>query len=88
MSHSNAEIAVRVREVINEVLRVPGEKLAGAARFKEDLGADSLDTVTLLMALEEAFGGSISDEEARELATVDDVIAYIARRSVAEKQPS
>ena len=88
MSGTNEAVTTRVNAVIKEVLRVPDEKLAGEARFKEDLGADSLDTVTLLMALEEEFGGSISDEEASGLSTVSDVVEYVSRRSAAEKQPS
>ena len=73
----------RVRGVIIEVLRVEEDTIAEDARIKEDLGADSLDTVSLLMALEDEFGGNISDEEAEKLATVGDVVRYIEQKAAA-----
>jgi acyl carrier protein len=81
MSHceTHPDIARQVRDVIQEVLRVEPEKICPSTRIREDLGADSLDMVTLLMALEDAFGRSISDDEAQELVSVDDVVAFTAR---------
>lgn len=77
MQQSKQDIADRVLKVVFEVLRVPEEKITADSRFKEDLGADSLDTVTLLMALEEEFEGDIADEEAEKLITVGDAISFI-----------
>jgi acyl carrier protein len=67
----------RVKEIIVELLGVEPEKIAMDARFREDLGADSLDLVELVMAFEEEFGGTISDEEAQQIKTVGDVVRYI-----------
>jgi acyl carrier protein len=72
-------IDVRVRTIIEEVLRVSEDRIASESRFREDLGADSLDLVTLLMALEEEFGGSISNEEASGMTTVGQAIAIISK---------
>jgi acyl carrier protein len=80
--------AERVRSVIEEVLKVSPEKITPESRIREDLGADSLDRVTLLMALEEAFEGEISDEEADKLETVGDVIAFIQSRADADTAPA
>lgn len=77
MQENKQIIADRVLKVVHEVLRVPEEKITVDSRFKEDLGADSLDTVTLLMALEEEFEGDIADEEAEKLNTVGDAISFI-----------
>jgi acyl carrier protein len=74
-------ITDRVLKVVHEVLRVPEEKLKLDSRFKEDLGADSLDTVTLLMALEEEFEGDIADEEAEKLVTVGDAVLFIQAKA-------
>jgi acyl carrier protein len=70
-------IEERVRKITNEVLRVSEDRITTDARFREDLGADSLDLVTLLMALEEEFGGSISDKEAAGMTTVGLAVAII-----------
>jgi acyl carrier protein len=70
-------IEERVRKITNEVLRVSEDRITTDARFREDLGADSLDLVTLLMALEEEFGGSISDKEAAGMTTVGQAVAII-----------
>jgi acyl carrier protein len=67
----------RVKDIIVEQLGVTAEQVAPDAKFIEDLGADSLDTVELVMALEEEFGQEIPDEEAEKLQTVGDVIKYI-----------
>lgn len=70
-------IEERVREIIVEQLGVKPEQVTPEARFIEDLGADSLDVVELIMAFEEEFGHEIPDEEAEKLQTVGDVIKYI-----------
>jgi acyl carrier protein len=77
MQEKRQDIADRIAKVVSEVLRVPEEKITVDSRFKEDLGADSLDTVTLLMALEDEFKGDIADDEAEKLNTVGDAISFI-----------
>lgn len=72
-----ASIAERVKEIVAEQLGVSAEQVTPAAKFVEDLGADSLDTVELVMALEEEFGAEIPDEDAEKLQTVNDAIVYI-----------
>ena len=72
-----ASVAERVREIIVEQLGVNAEQVVPEAKFVEDLGADSLDTVELVMALEEEFGAEIPDEEAEKLTTVGEAISYI-----------
>ena len=67
----------RVKEIIVEQLGVNADQVTSDAKFIEDLGADSLDTVELVMALEEEFGYEIPDEEAEKLQSVGDVIKYI-----------
>ena len=70
-------IEQRVKEIIVEQLGVKPDQVTPEAKFIEDLGADSLDTVELVMALEEEFGQEIPDEEAEKLQSVGDVIKYI-----------
>ena len=67
----------KVRDIVVEQLQVKPEQVTPEAKFIEDLGADSLDVVELVMALEEEFGNEIPDEEAEKLTTVGDVIKYI-----------
>ena len=67
----------RVKEIIVEQLGVNADQVVNEAKFIEDLGADSLDTVELVMALEEEFGHEIPDEQAEKLQSVGDVIKYI-----------
>ncbi len=77
---STADIRERVENTIVDVLKVDAAELGTDRRIREDLGADSLDAVTLVMALEDEFGGSINEADAQSLATVGDVIAFISRR--------
>jgi len=81
---SDDGIRERVASTIRDVLKVDPDSLGSDQRIREDLGSDSLDSVTLVMALEDEFGGSITDNDAKALATVGDVVDYISRR-VAEK---
>ena len=76
----NQEIFEKVKEIIIDKLNVDEEKIVPEARFREDLKADSLDLVELIMAFEDEFGGEISDEEAQSIATVGDAVKYIAEK--------
>ena len=71
----------KVKKIVVENLGVDPEKVTEKASFIEDLGADSLDTVELVMALEEEFGVEIPDEEAEKILTVGDAIKYIEAHS-------
>jgi acyl carrier protein len=70
-------IEQRVKKIIVDQLSVNADQVTAEAKFIEDLGADSLDIVELVMALEEEFGSEIPDEQAEKLLTVGDVIKYI-----------
>jgi len=70
-------IEARVREIIINALGVEPEKVTDDASFVEDLGADSLDTVELVMAFEEEFGLDIPDEDAEQMRSVGDAIKYL-----------
>ena len=72
MSHED-----KVKEIIMEQLGVGADQVTPDASFIDDLGADSLDTVELVMALEEAFDIEIPDEEAEKIATVKDAVNYL-----------
>jgi acyl carrier protein len=72
-----ASVEERVKHIIVEQLGVDEEEVKLEASFVDDLGADSLDVVELVMALEEEFGQEISDENAEKLATVKDAIEFI-----------
>ncbi len=70
----------RVKEIIVEQLSVEAEKVVLEASFINDLGADSLDTVELVMAFEEKFGLEIPDEDAEKITTVQEAISYIEEK--------
>jgi acyl carrier protein len=72
-----SSIEERVAKMVAEQLGVKEEEVKAESSFVEDLGADSLDTVELIMALEEEFDTEIPDEEAEKIATVQDAINYI-----------
>ena len=78
-------VAGRVRAIIAEQLGVKLEEVTDAASFIEDLGADSLDTVELVMALEEEFGIEIPDEDAEKMSSVGDAIKYIESKTASAK---
>lgn len=74
---ADKSIEQRVKIIIVEQLGVNADQVTPEAKFIEDLGADSLDIVELVMALEEEFGNEIPDEQAEKLLTVGDVVKYI-----------
>jgi acyl carrier protein len=74
-----ADIVERVKKIVCEQLDVEEKDVVPTASFVDDLGADSLDQVELIMAMEEEFDVSISDEEAEKIATVQDAINYIKK---------
>jgi len=74
----------KVRDIIVEQLGVNAEQVTPEASFIEDLGADSLDTVELVMAFEEEFGAEIPDEEAEKLTTVGAVINYLKEKGIGD----
>ena len=78
-------IEQRVKEIIVEQLGVNADQVTPDAKFIEDLGADSLDTVELVMALEEEFETEIPDEDAEKIITIQDAIDYI-NKHLKEKQ--
>ena len=67
----------RIKQIVAEQLGVDEDQVTNEASFMDDLGADSLDTVELVMALEEEFGAEIPDEEAEKLVSVGDAISYM-----------
>ena len=77
-----AETLERVSKIIVDLLGVDASKVTPEARFREDLEADSLDLVELIMAFEEEFGGEISDEDAQKISTVGEAVTYIDTRMV------
>ena len=72
-----SSVEERVKQIVVEQLGVKEEEVAGDSSFVDDLGADSLDTVELVMALEEEFNCEIPDEEAEKITTVQQAIDYI-----------
>ena len=76
-----SDTADRVKKIVVEHLGVDEDKVVDNASFIDDLGADSLDTVELVMAFEEEFGSEISDSEAEKILTVGDAIKFIDSKS-------
>ncbi|PLX81897.1 MAG: acyl carrier protein [Desulfuromonas sp.] len=76
-----ASTAEKVKQIVAEQLGVDEEQVVDGASFMDDLGADSLDTVELVMALEEEFDIEISDEDAEKIQTVKNAIDYIAENA-------
>ena len=75
---SNQAVFDQVKTIIVEKLNADPAKVTPTARFREDLEADSLDLVELIMEFEEKFGGEISDEEAQKITTVGDAVSYLS----------
>jgi acyl carrier protein len=69
-----------IKNIIVELLGVDASKITPEARFREDLEADSLDLVEMIMAFEDKFGGEISDEDAQKIITVGDAVKYVQER--------
>ncbi len=80
-----SSVEERVRQIIVEQLGVDEGEVTPTASFVDDLGADSLDTVELVMAFEEAFGIEIPDEDAEKISTVKSAIDYIEKHASAKK---
>lgn len=76
---SEKSIEDRVKDIIVEQLGVTADQVVSSAKFSDDLGADSLDTVELVMAFEEEFGVEVPDEEAEKLTSVGAVVEYITK---------
>jgi acyl carrier protein len=83
MEENPMSVEDRVKSIIVEQLGVDAEEVQAEASFVEDLGADSLDTVELIMAFEEEFGVEISDDEAEKIRKVKDAVEYIEKRGKA-----
>jgi len=79
------ELIEKVKQIISEQLGVDEGEVTSSASFVDDLGADSLDQVELVMALEEAFDLEISDEDAEKIRTVQDAINYIEKNAKVSK---
>jgi len=80
-----ASVDERVKQIIVEQLGVDESEVTPTASFVDDLGADSLDTVELVMAFEESFNIEIPDEDAEKITTVKDAVAYIEKHSQGKK---
>ncbi|RLC61912.1 MAG: acyl carrier protein [Chloroflexota bacterium] len=74
------DVFERIKKIIVELLGVDPDKVTMEASFRDDLEADSLDLVELIMAFEEEFGGEISDEDAKQITTVGEAVKYIQEK--------
>ncbi len=81
----SSKLEDRVKEIIVEQLGVNAEQVTPEASFIDDLGADSLDTVELIMAFEEEFGAEIPDEEAEKLTSVGKVLEYLSGKGLGQE---
>lgn len=75
------EVFEKVRDIVVEQLGVDAAKVTMDAKFRDDLEADSLDLVELIMAFEEEFGGEISDEEAQKITSVGEAVTYLSQNA-------
>lgn len=75
-----ADTFTEIKEVIIDLLGVDEDKVVPEARFREELEADSLDLVELIMAFEDKFGGEISDEDAQKITSVGEAVTYVEER--------
>ena len=75
----NQAVFEKVKEIIIDKLNVDPAQVTADARFREDLKADSLDLVELIMAFEEEFGGTISDEDAQKITSVGEAVTYLQK---------
>ena len=80
MNHMANDVAGKVKRIVADHLGVDEAKVTEEASFIDDLGADSLDTVELVMAFEEEFGSEISDSEAEKILTVGDAVKFIENK--------
>ena len=78
-----ADTFEQVKKIVVDLLGVESEKVTREARFREDLEADSLDLVELIMEFEEQFGETVSDEDAQQLTTVGQVVDYVDQHMIA-----
>lgn len=88
MTMKTSEIEARVKKIVVEQLGVKEDEVTVDASFVDDLGADSLDTVELVMALEEEFETEIPDEDAEKIVTIKDAVSYIVERMEKETKAS
>jgi acyl carrier protein len=75
-----ASVEDRVKTIVSNLLGVDEDRITSASHFRNDLEADSLDLVELIMAFEEEFGGEITDEDAQKIETVGQAVTYITER--------
>jgi len=76
----NEEVLEKVKAIIAELLDIDAGEITAESRFREDLEADSLDLVELIMEFEEAFGSEISDEDAQKITTVGEAVKYVSKQ--------
>lgn len=88
MNIQPAEIEAKVKKIVVEQLGVKEEEVSADSSFVDDLGADSLDTVELVMALEEEFETEIPDDDAAKIITINDAVKYIVGRMEKEAKAS
>lgn len=88
MTNKATEIEARVKKIVVEQLGVKEDEVTADASFVDDLGADSLDTVELVMALEEEFETEIPDEDAEKIVTIKDAVNYVMERMDKETKAS